>query len=656
MSMPTSLSEPPVTAVRQVAALLRPAANDDHSTEPELVWSRLGSGGAPAWVVCPAPGLVALAAPGNHQAHGVLLRCRDGRIWMFELRRGFSSAHEMAGVLEGIAACLAGNPMPEAATRQARDITEVPLRFVAEPVLHSTAVKPWGVSRMAVELALWDESHDSVTDVPRTAYERAINYRQRIQGLLDDALQRFATRLQPRPMRRAMRDGAFDAVLYNYLVLQPHQRYREQLALTFPLLVHAAARASVGSPAQRLVELVDEGKPLIKGLARAWGVSPGAVRCLLHRGSDVIGQLWEEEPWELLKVLDTVTPEDRPAADPAHWRKLERAAAAAREVFGIQPWLSPLASTWMRKCARGGWRALDHLEPAPQLARMLDDSLGQLFCAALCEAVRYAAALSDGANAAAAEAAAMAAVFTQLARLPAKLRERMAIGFGGRLLAGLRRGPGSTQAARWQSLPALLPHDITSSCGTRLLRSVDSSTQLSRHGLLLKNCLHGPRSERYTLACAMGDSFVVAVCDALSGNLLSLADFTPGFVGDSAVASLSLLQHRAAGNTKPSPECIRAVAELNSQLQRGHFDDHLSAIIDRAARHGCRSRALLRAARAGALRREVLAAVEGPFVAALIAEFKTQWAALRRPEEVAPRTPCLPIGLQPAIDCEHAHD
>ena len=129
--------------------------------------------------------------------------------------------------------------------------------------------------------------------------------------------------------------------------------------------------------------------------------------------------------------------------------------------------------------------------------------------------------------------------------------------------------------ARSKAMWPLMPCDYRSKDGTRVVRALTSKSQLQAHGSLLSNCLNGVWVNRYLIKGREGRFFIVGILDAETGRPCSTAEIVASVSRERLGYKLSVRQHTAKQNTKPSPRCAKALKEVlehcRTPVVRGHI-------------------------------------------------------------------------------------
>lgn len=566
--------------------------------DPPFVDLRLGAQpDAVSWIRFPAPDAVAAALP-RRIVHTALIRLpQDGSIWLLRAT-GIAWTDPRLG--EAAAALARSSRQRSSASLLSKDLAEAlpgPAVEVVLPELAGVDWPGWDTRNVAVahavECALASSTdgaqHASATSDAAGELARSADAVHRaIRDSLQAAHERFFEVLDQGALGLAGQPGA-GAQAYNFLVAPEHRRNRVQFARSFPLLLRSAARGDAVADGLQLRRVVDDASPFVRALSRAWGVSPGALRCVAGRPVGVIGEQWADRPRILVSVLDALRPEDRPTHDPRTWERFNRIVGDATELFG-RGLTATVPRSWIREAAartcRGRVAAPDaqafdgeFVAAVEALRQGLIDTLAH---AALRETLR-----PDPDR----EARARSATDGLLCRLSPKRLGQLAIGFR-RKMREVRDAstPGATAGACTGVVPAargeglaeelagaqggagsefwpLLPQAYVSRDGTRRVVPLCSHAALQGHGRSLSTCLAKSSLGDYARQCAHGETFIVGVFDMANGAPLSTAELRPRRSGLAlAHPTIRVVQHSAARNAAPSPACRAAIREVTLAL------------------------------------------------------------------------------------------
>jgi len=511
----------------------------------------------------------------RNSACSALLKAADGTLWMLRTVGHVWTEARLATAAEFVAASRARRRVDPLLERRLARALELPQVAVAHPVLDRLEDSHWGVRRLAIGLWMEQSSNRGVPpDASRLATEVGA-FEQKLGALLRAAIGRFVDGLEAEVIAVEPRSLG-ETRLYNFLVPPPSRRNRLQLAATFPLLVRAAAADDDTGLGADIRRMVDEGVPLLKALSRRWGVAPAVLRCLRQRKPELVGERWESNVQGLFTLLDALPAEFRPGENPAQWRDFNGLIALAEATFGPHPWDSALALAWLRHSARRGGTessfapALADLQPA--VAAEIDAMRRALIETLAAESLTP---LDDAVSADALTVRARAAADRYLSgRAPRRLAE-LATRYR-RLLAQAR-----DEVPEQRGLPAgsgfwpLLPEEYRSRDGSRRVVSLTSRQALNRHGRALGNCLGNSHLAYYTAASQRGETFVVGVLQAESGQPLSTAELRVETADLGLRFTVRVVQHTAARNLRPSAQCRTALAEALVWLSTEACQRHL---------------------------------------------------------------------------------
>ena len=563
-----------------------------------------------AWIRFPVPGVVEPALP-RRIVHTALVRLpQDGSIWLLratgigwtDLRLG-----EAAAVL---AQSSRGRGPASLLSKHLAEALPGPSVAVVLPELAGVDWTRWDTRNVAVAYAVncalasstVGASHvGGTTDGDGELARSADAVHGAIRESLRAAHERFFSTLDREALELSCQPGA-GAQAYNFLAAPTHRRNRVQFARSFPLLLRSAARGDAVGDGLQLRRIVDDALPFVRALSRAWGVSPGALRCLVGRPVGVIGEQWANRPRILLAVLDALRAEDRPTHDPRTWERFNRIVGEAMELFGrgltatvSRSWISETAARTRRGRATPPDAQVfdgEFVAAVEELRRALIDTLVH---AALRETLRL-----DPDR----EARARGAADGLLCRLSPKRLGELATRFRRKIREARRASTLGTStdvaaAARADSLaenPAgawggaeqefwpLLPEAYVSRDGTRRVVSLCSYAALQGHGQSLATCLAKSSLADYATQCARGETFIVGVFDAAGGIPLSTAELQPRRSElRLAYPAIRVVQHTAARNSAPSPACRAAIREVTAALLEVQpYRLHLQGVMRKA--------------------------------------------------------------------------
>lgn len=280
-----------------------------------------------------------------------LMHLRGGALFLARLRGHAWSAQRVnmaAVVLTEVLAAGDSRGAAEARLAAALGIGGVEL---LDPVLDEDDKGPWPVEQVAAAMAaaggrfLYRAAAGTLAAQIRT---RILDESRFVFAGLDQAA------LQP-----ACAAGRLDIWLYNYLADPPRRAYRAQFAALYPLLLPAAAHATLSSNLARLRAAVDLGLPLVDSLARLWEVRPAVIRFLARKPAALVGAEWQDAPDGVARILDVLPTERMPGDATTQWAGFNRAVAIARALARAMPWDSPAALAWLRYRAGLGWDRAD---------------------------------------------------------------------------------------------------------------------------------------------------------------------------------------------------------------------------------------------------------------------------------------------------------
>lgn len=535
-----------------------------------------GDGGVGA-VLC--PGAHAELAPRTlrHTACCALFRTPQGTVWMLRTVGYVWTDQRLDAVLGLLTADRAGLPLkrdPMLARRLARAL-EVPQVQVGVAALDPIDRLQWETRKLALAVRMQRLLPGGRDPVPAVLAAEVDAIENALVERLAVALRRFAESLD-RDVLAAVPASARDTELYAYLADPKCRRNRLQFATTFPLFLRAAATGGEDNVGGLIRRTVDDGAPFVRTLARQWAVSPGVLRTLCFKPVEIVGAQWESNIEALVVTLNALPVELRPGADPVTWRSFNEYIAFAESLFGRRPWTSPLALAWLRQAAKRGWTTDTIAEARVDLRQesvALVDELRQALIETLkAESVVAQAAPIDGSSLAARAWHSADHCLSQVApRRLIALAQRYR-----RELAVARCDLTSEIAfAGGTGFWPLLPEDHVSSDGSRVVVSLDNRQALRTQGRAVVNCLGDSHLDHYASACARGDAFIVAVLDAWSRTPLSTAEVKVRRRSVGGPRGVWVVQHTAARNARPTPQCQAALQEAITALGGAAGQAHL---------------------------------------------------------------------------------
>lgn len=530
-----------------------------------------------ASVVFPAPKTALIPRPLGRFRSVALLRLVDETVWLLSMPgRAWTDSRldTAAGLLAGSSA----NPEPnDVVAQRLRSGLDLPDLMLVTPCLDTVDPSQWGLADTARSMVRRGTNLPPMVQHIGDLKRRNDAVESMLRVSLRDALAAFVAALDAEALTAASANGRIDAIQYNYLAYRPHRRYRLQFAAAFPNLLPAAASASSGTLGADVRTAVDSGRPLVKTLARNWGVRPGVVRMLMAVPPAAIGRKWTGDIRALALLLNALRPADLPAAEPSTWNDFDAAVGVGGQVFHEALSCSSAARGWLRDCVG----QLRRGSPTAR-ARWLPDADAvegiRRFRALLTETLRH------DAGAASVDAAQAVSRFLPLAV------DRLLVELAPRGLADVvtafeteraraHRGIGSVRENRrialGRMLLPLLPRDFVSSDGSRVIRGLTTEAQLAEHGRDLGICLAGVQRHHYLAACRHGQRFIVGIFEAVTGAPLSTVDIVIRRDPKTGIDEPMVAQHTARENQEPSPTCRRAVAELLRHCCRPEVIAHL---------------------------------------------------------------------------------
>lgn len=369
-------------------------------------------------------------------------------------------------------------------------------------------------------------------------------------------------------------DGRINVALYNYLVYEGFQKFRLQFASTFPGLVHTTLTTTSGSLGTELRTIVDQGAPLVKSLAARWGVRPGVVRHLIGKPSGQFGAHWASNIKALAALLNALRPEDLPGDDPDAWRQFNKAVEVGQNLFHKPVWKSETALSWLRECTNhiraGSCKIQSRWLPNQNALKRIGR-----FRIILIEALRYDIGITT-VNAAQDLCKALEGTVDDLFyRVDDCGLENIASRFEEGLIRLREEQTRVSNVTMGTEMWPLIPAHFISSDGTRMMRPLTTLIELEEHGTALRNCLGKGYAGRYIRKGSNGLTFIIGVYETEIGAPCSTAEFILKYRQGMLTHELSVVQHTARENTKPSAPCAKAVDELIHYCYSGNVRRHL---------------------------------------------------------------------------------
>lgn len=583
--------------------------------------------GIDAFVVLPSPEGPLPPAALRQVASCALVRLADATVWFLRARDGAWSPERLATTARVLVAQAPFRRDAARLTGTLRHELRAPTLAVLPAVLDEVDAASWDLRGLAIAIAIRSRCGSDGALDPAAIAEATRDVEDELRAALAPALAEFAGRTDSEAMRAVVAaTGAADVAIYNYLVEPPHRVWRLQLAQTFPLLLRAAAIGEAASVGETIRNVVDRGDPLVRTLAARWGVDGASVRCLRGKDAALVGRHWEGNVRGLARLLDALRPEDRPKEDPAAWARFNGAVAAAERIFRCPPWGAPVAQMWLRDAAR---RSIDGSEE--ESARRVWDAAAVAAVHRFRDTLARVLELEHGDASHPPGAAARLALEAAANRFVASRQPRRLREIAERFERELRdpRTESARQAARIANRRhwPLLPNDMTSADGSRIVLSLIERDALDRHGNALDICLTGDYLAPASLDATQAAHFILGLVNAARSTPVSTAEIRVSRSLRDARFHAEVLQHTGFRNRPPSRACASALAEALAAARSPAGQAHLEAAF-RALRERARvsqAEADRRAERA--LLDDVLTRTLGP---AMLAEIVT--TARRRAE------------------------
>ena len=97
------------------------------------------------------------------------------------------------------------------------------------------------------------------------------------------------------------------------------RRNREQIIETFPVLLPALALRRTAPEFVAITAVIDNGLPLIDAVASLAGVKKKSIRFLRGKKLSLVGKVWGENPFALIRAIDAI-PDHRRPMNCREWR------------------------------------------------------------------------------------------------------------------------------------------------------------------------------------------------------------------------------------------------------------------------------------------------------------------------------------------------
>jgi len=505
-----------------------------------------------------------------------LLRLHDGTVWMLAAYNNEWTVDRLR-LTADVLATISKDPYNKGSLQ--RLLSErTNLELTAHDYLSVTSLDQglWNVAMVSVGIAeLNTQRHaESMLPPPRTDISSwAIE--DRLLRRLKTEYSRFIAALDPEMLGIASASGRLNLRIYNYLVHRDHRHFRLQFAATFPCLLTSCIVGESRTRGNELRAAVDSGAPLIRTLAKCWGVRTGVLRHLVHRTHSEVGVQWSRDAHGLALSLNALNPADLPGDKTGSWAAFNRLVADGQRLFGRPVWESEAGLEWLRDRVREDnrgtrearrksqpdWNSVSHLARLRQV----------LFASLQREAFERGFARSGTTD-----RAIRYAIDSLIPKLAESGVAEVATDFADEL-DSLRRKGAAWKLANGEMMMSLIPGDFISSDGTRRIRSLISKSQLAMLGSQLRNCLASGFVPRTPQARHVRAEFVVAVYDAKSGKAVSAAEIHVRKNKEPSKMTFSVIQHTSKANRPPSSLCVNAVHELIRYCGSRRVLEHLAS-------------------------------------------------------------------------------
>lgn len=532
-------------------------------------------------VTCPSGSGVLAPHQLRHTVCCALFRTPAGAVWMLRSVGHIWTQERLRTASALLSTIDAGMSTPRNTALETRleYALELPQVQVMRPVLDGVDLSQWETRKLAVALRM--------QQVSSTRGDQSLEHLSKDVELIEEALlaklrpalSRFVASLDADVLAASPR-SIKDIDLYNFLCRPPHGRNRLQFAIAFPVLLRAAATGDARGLGGIIRRAVDTGLPLVRELAKHLGVTQSTLRTLVNRPVDTIGEQWESNIEALAATLNVLPAELRPDENPPSWRAFNAYVEFAQSVFGRRPWTSPLALSWLRKAASGGWTDLT-------IALARDDFQGD--SVALVEVMRRALIWMVAAEVRRAVTVNLDEILVE-ARTRSCVDQYLAGATPRRMIEMARRYNRELTVARAELADEiafvvgerfwpLIPEEYVSRDRSRTVLSLTTAAELMQHGATLDNCLGKSSLAHYAAECRRGEAFVLAIVDSNSRAPLSTAEVRVAQPDTVGRYKIRVVQHTAACNSNPQPACRTALAEVIARLRSDPYQVHLQRAV-----------------------------------------------------------------------------
>jgi hypothetical protein len=123
----------------------------------------------------------------------------------------------------------------------------------------------------------------------------------------------------------------------------------------------------------------------------------------------------------------------------------------------------------------------------------------------------------------------------------------------------------------------MIPRDFLTADGRRRVTALATRDDLRQEGILQDLCLSGGGELAHMArSCAAGCVYLLSIRDAQSGTPLSTAEVRTRVADRGERIGLSIQQHRAKSNARPSSACVAALREVLQWADGQEVQDHLA--------------------------------------------------------------------------------
>lgn len=502
------------------------------------------------YLVCPDVAPLMQRNAAKLPSYRLLIETVDGKIWFLGVNQRAVPDRNM---VEKIAAILVAPTKRGLATGavEARLCDEAGVvAYIRDDGIEE--LRNWDTEVMLADALLAEVSRFPNMAVPQLKGLRQ-EIRQKMEQDLHGRLGRFVAALDADVVAISRPNGGLRPSSYNYLAGEnaTTRRNRLQAVTVFPLLLSSLA---VNENYGRIRKAVNRGAPpLFDELSKFYGAPKSAVKFLARTPRLVIEESFHNKVGVLVRLIADIQPEFRPST-PTEWERFFRNVELICKVSRC-----PISATgnrlWLRSCSRtrfnlpdGGPPAIDHA------ALAIDDLMSGIREALRCELmdVRHETDCELAVSAVIAHVN-MSLSMEKLAQIGRKYgdahrREQQASLQERDILLGLR----------WIS-PLQEPVQFLGLTAVPLCTPTDLIQEAAR----MNHCV-----DTYAVRCLRGDCQIWSF-RLEDGSSVSTLETRIERARDGRLV-VKTVQHRAASDALPSPECTAAAEALLRLLRRAN--------------------------------------------------------------------------------------